>query len=252
MSAKPQSDPASPEGETPVSPSPPERTASPVGRRFARWLIGLSVILLIPAVPFLLLGEDFEQRQTDWLRGGLAPRELAAAVAGLLAADIFLPVPSTSVSTYAGAALGWGPGIGATWLGLTAGCLIGFALARWCGRPFAERFARGDDLAALDELMQRYGLIVLVVSRALPLLAEAAVLLTGLSRLSWRVFLFAIATSNLAIAAVYVAVGVYFRDSDALPWAIVASGTVPLLLALALRKRLFAAGTAGGRAESNG
>lgn len=252
MSAQPNSDSPSPNKRPPAASSADQPTASLAGRRFGRWLIGLSLILLIPVVPFLVLGEDFEQRQTDWLRAGLASRELAAAVAGLLAADIFLPVPSTSVSTYAGAALGWGPGIGATWLGLTAGCLIGFALARWLGRPFADRFARRDDLTALDELMRRYGLVVLVVSRALPLLAEAAVLLTGLSHLSWRVFLFAIATSNLAIAAVYVSVGVYFRDSDALPWAIVASGTVPLLLALLLRKRLFAAGTPDSLTESNG
>jgi 3-dehydroquinate synthase len=54
----------------------------------------------------------------------------------------------------------------------------------------------------MDNLGQRFGSGILVITRALPILAEAAVLLMGTVDLPWRQFLPAVMLSNLGIAAV--------------------------------------------------
>jgi 3-dehydroquinate synthase len=106
------------------------------------------------------------------------------------------------------------------------------------GRPFAKRWGNEADLDRLDRLSQRYGPLVLVVTRALPLLSEASVLLLGLSGLRWLPAALAILLSNAAIAAVYVSFGAWFQGSPALPWAVVASALLPLLPLWWVRKRL--------------
>jgi 3-dehydroquinate synthase len=70
---------------------------------------------------------------------------------------------------------------------------------------------------------------VLIVTRALPILAEAAVLLMGAARLPWRQFLPAIMLSNLGIALVYSILGRLARDRGQLLWAIAVSIALPLL-----------------------
>ena len=209
-------------------------------RSLLRIVIWVSVALLVPIIPFLLLGEGFEQKQLDWVRGGLSEAQLFGAVLSLLAADLFLPVPSTAVSTYAGASLPWAMGFSASWLGLMIGSLVGFGLTRTLGRPFAEKHARKETLDQLDTLSQKYGLIVLVVTRALPLLAEASVLIMGIARIPWSRFLIAVGLSNLVVAAAYVSLGAWFRGSPVLPITIVLSAVIPLALLAPFWKRLTA------------
>jgi 3-dehydroquinate synthase len=93
----------------------------------------------------------------------------------------------------------------------------------------AARLASTDDLERLDDLARRYGAWMLVATRALPILAEATVLLLGATGLAWRRFWPAVALSNLGIAAVYSVLGHLARRGDAMPLAIAASIALPLL-----------------------
>jgi uncharacterized membrane protein YdjX (TVP38/TMEM64 family) len=217
-------------------------------RAFVRGLIWFSLALLVPIVPFLLLGESFEEKVDQWIRAERSEFEIAASLFGILAVDLFLPVPSTAVSTYAGGVLPWGVAFLAAFGGLSCGHLLGFGLSRTLGRPFARRWGNEADLVRLDRLSQRYGPFILVVTRALPLLSEASVLLLGLSGLRWLPAALAILLSNAAIAAVYVSVGAWFQGSPALVWAVIASALLPLLPLWWVRKRL---GVDGGSAEPN-
>lgn len=224
-----------PDLPTPSVPEPESESAPP--RRSNRWSIFVALMFLLPLIPFLVLGDRFETRQLEYLRGDLSRTELALAVAGLIVIDLCLPVPSTAVMTYAGAALGWKLALLASWGGLIVSCLIGFVLGRWLGRPFAERFVDRRDLDALDRFARDRGVPLLIVTRALPLFAEAVVLLLGSSCLSWRKFLPAVAVANLAIAAVYTLLGEQFQNSPALPTVIIASALVPLAVGVYLRQR---------------
>ena len=200
----------------------------------------LAFFLAIPIIPFLLLGDAFEQDVQAWLQREREQTSgvLSAAVVGTLASDIFLPIPSSSVITYAGGVLGLWPATLWSWLGLTLGSSCGFGLSKLLGKPFAHRFAEPADLEKVEAAAARYGPALLLLSRPLPILAEACVLLFGTTTLSWRQFLLPVVVANLGIAFVYAACGAGFEDQKTLLVAAVVSGTVPLLLALLIRKRL--------------
>jgi uncharacterized membrane protein YdjX (TVP38/TMEM64 family) len=149
-------------------------------------------------------------------------------VCGVLAADLLLPVPSSMVSTLAGSELGVVGGTSASWVGMSAGAVVGFGLARRYGRPLAERLAAADDLARLDRLAARAGPALVVLTRAVPVLAEASVLLLGVNRLAWRRFLPALLASNLGIALAYAAFGEAAGEQEWLPIALGISAAAPL------------------------
>ncbi len=75
-----------------------------------KYLLPITVLLAIPAVPFLLYGDFFETElphaMREWLRGEPDSVSVAVAVVGLLSVDVFLPVPSSVVCSLAGSFLG--------------------------------------------------------------------------------------------------------------------------------------------------
>jgi uncharacterized membrane protein YdjX (TVP38/TMEM64 family) len=87
----------------------------------------------------------------------------------------------------------------------------------------------------MDAASRHYGAWVLVATRPLPVLAEAAVLFLGATHLSWRRFLPAVMLSNLGIAAVYSVLGHLARSQGELPLALAASIALPLLAATMAR-----------------
>ena len=208
-----------------------------------RPILVLSAVLAVPLFPVVLLGLAFEDKVEARMRAArVPPAARFGLVAGLLATDILLPIPSSAVTTWAGGVMGMWPAAAASTLGMTAGAAIGFALARTFGTRFVRGRAGERDLDKSASLYHRFGPLALVLTRALPILAEACVLLMGASGLSWRRFLPPVVLSNLVVSLTYAACGQYFQGRDALPAAVVASGTVPLLVALLARKWLPGAG----------
>jgi uncharacterized membrane protein YdjX (TVP38/TMEM64 family) len=207
-------------------------------RELFRTLPLMCVVLLVPVVPFLIFGGQVDQ----WLRGLAddppSPTATFSLVVGLLATDILLPIPSSVISTMSGWQLGWLAGTLATWIGMTMGAVIGFALARRFGHSFALWFSRGEDLERMRQVSDQYGPSVLVLTRAMPVFAEATVLIAGIHRLSWRRFMPAVLLSNLGIAIAYSALGDYAERHQWLPLALGVAIAVPVLVA-AVAKRFF-------------
>ena len=207
--------------------------SSPIPVKRICLLIGLAV--LVPGLPFLLLGEKFEKNLTAALPAEWPLEWTAAAVIGVLSADIVLPVPSSAVATLAGTVLGFTGGVLAIWLGLTIGVVVGFALARSGAASLLPRLAKESDQRDLKEWGARHGVWLLLITRPLPLIAEATVVLFGLLQLGWRPFLFAVVISNLAIAIVYAWIGVMAVQGEWVHLAIIGSAVIPLLMTLGLR-----------------
>ncbi|WP_372715604.1 TVP38/TMEM64 family protein [Novipirellula sp.] len=207
-------------------------------RELFRTLPLMCVVLLVPVLPFLFFGGRLE----DWLRGVAEDPPSVSATAtliiGLLATDILLPIPSSVVSTLSGWQLGWWRGTIATWIGMNLGAIIGFALARRWGQPFALWFSSGEDLQRMQMISDRYGPYVLVITRAVPVFAEASVLIAGIHQLSWRRFLPAVVFSNLGIAIAYSVFGDFAERHQWLPLALGVSVAVPVLVAAAAKRYL--------------
>lgn len=197
----------------------------------------LLLLFAIPIIPFVWLGESFEQSLLDALRQPRSPGVVSAWVIGLLAADMFLPVPSSAVMTYAGGILGVTWGTLVAWIGLSVGAVGGFGLARTFGERLARWLSDADDVVRMGDFAHRHGTTAIYLTRALPILSEACILMLGAGRMEWNRFLGPMFLSNGLLALTYSACGAWFRDSNSFPIAIVASGAIPLVAALVLRRR---------------
>jgi len=207
--------------------------------RTARLLASLTAAAVaVPLVPWLFWGTRLDHAVAAWLDPPPSPPVLAAAEIGVLAADILLPVPSSLVATLGGASLGLVAGTACAWLGMTLGSLIGWLLGRAAGiRGVATLDAEAR--AAVDARERRYGPLVVVLTRPLPILAEAAALMAGATGMPWRTFLAAAAPANLAIAFAWSLAGSLGRDADSLQWVAIAALAIPAAVAavVAVRRR---------------
>jgi uncharacterized membrane protein YdjX (TVP38/TMEM64 family) len=197
----------------------------------------IAAVLAIPIIPFFLFGERVEATVEHWLSPPPSGSTIFLLVVTVLATDVFLPVPSSLVSTLAGTQLSIPLATLASWLGLSLGASLGFGVARALGRPLAVRLAGAEDLARLDRLSERLGPRLLVLLRALPVLAEASILLFGATRLSWMRFFVPVALANLGIAAAYSILGHYGRTQHVTLYVLAASIVLPLLATTMVRWR---------------
>ena len=200
-----------------------------------RWsLLSLGLLLLI-IVPFLL----FEERMISWSEAIIdkqgSPWAVAAVLVGLLATDILLPIPSSFVATASGYLLGLWYGTVATWSGLMAGAVAGYAFGSRCGRAVALRFVGEAEFQHAATVRKRFGDWMIVVLRAVPVLAEASVVLAGLSEMPLRRVLFLTGLANLGIAVTYAAVGAYAVEVNSFLLAFAGSILLPGLAMLAAR-----------------
>lgn len=203
-------------------------------RDMLRPLLPVVVVLLAPVVPFLFFGERMEAWVESWRADPPSAPVTAAVAIGLLGSDIFLPVPSSVVSTLAGWRLGGPLGALISWIGMTAGAALGFALARRWGGPWALRMARPQDLQRIGRLRDRLGPFVLAATRGVPVLAEASVLWMGMHGLPWRRFWTPVLLSNLGLSIAYACFGAWAERHGWLPLALAVSIALPVLLATIL------------------
>jgi uncharacterized membrane protein YdjX (TVP38/TMEM64 family) len=200
-----------------------------------RWAILWTILIAIVIVPFLVFEKQFEQLSTWLAQGNASGWATAAAILALLALDVFLPVPSSIVSTGAGALLGFWQGTVVIWSGMTLGCLLGYVFGAYSAGP-ARRLVGADGLARAGKVMDRYGLFALVICRPIPVLAESSVVFAGLVKSPLVPFLWLTALADLGIALAYAAVGAFsmqagsflltFAGALALPGVAILAGKV--------------------------
>jgi uncharacterized membrane protein YdjX (TVP38/TMEM64 family) len=202
-----------------------------------RWVILIGLMFALIIIPFLIFEKQFEALGT-WVAEGHASGWLSATtIAGLLALDVFLPVPSSIVSTGAGVLLGFWRGAAVIWLGMTAGCAIGYAFgAKAAGA--ARKLVGEDGLTRANQIMDRHGNWALVVCRPIPVLAESSVVFAGLVRSPLRPFVWMTTLSNLGIALAYAAVGAFSMEMQSFLLTFAAALALPGVAMLAGKKWL--------------
>ncbi len=141
-----------------------------------------------------------------------------------------MPIPSSMVATLLGARLPWLIAVAVIWFGQTLGAVVGFWIARWLGEPLLNRLSTESDRTQLQRWLEQSSAVTLCITRPLPILAEATVLLVGASGLRWTKFIWPVLASNLGIAIIYATLGAWGKQEGALIWTLLASICVPLLL----------------------
>jgi uncharacterized membrane protein YdjX (TVP38/TMEM64 family) len=201
--------------------------------------VAVALLALILA-PFFLL-EDSMNAASAWVIARERPPALAgAAMALLLAADVALPIPSSLVSTAAGALFGWLQGACISWVGMTLGCAAAWVIGRWAGLRGLRRFVGEADLAVAERLAVRYGAAAIIVARPVPVLAEASVLLAASCGMSLSRFFVHCALANASVALVYAVVGAFAMDVSSFLLAYAGAIGLPgigFLVARTLRRR---------------
>lgn len=140
------------------------------------------ITLLIPILPFAVVGELPGEQ---WL-SARDDNALLFGITGmsLLAADVLLPIPSSIVGSLLGARLGFLPGFLCAWLGLVLGSLVGYGAGRLL-------------LARLSPILPRTPtLLILFISRPVPVFAEAVTFAAGAGRMALASFLAASTAGN--------------------------------------------------------
>jgi uncharacterized membrane protein YdjX (TVP38/TMEM64 family) len=155
-------------------------------------------------LPYFFLGAATEERVAALVAANRPGIALTGAV--LLALDIVLPVPSSVVATAVGAAAGPWLGTLANAAGLTAGCAAGLLLGR-SGSPLARRILGGAQFRRVESGLARYGIVALLICRAVPVLAEASIVAAGAGRAPFWPALAASGVANLVIGAAYAFAG---------------------------------------------
>ena len=198
-------------------------------RRTTRLLLALTLAAVaVPLVPFLLFGTRLDHIVSRWLEPRPTAAVLALVEVAVLAADLLLPVPSSMVATLGGAELGIALGTCCAWLGMTAGSLAGWWLGKTAGSSRAS--ARQQ---------HRLGPLLVILSRPLPLVAEAAALVAGAAGMRLRDFFAAVAAGNLAIAFVWTAAGALGARADSLQWMLALSLALPVAASWLVARRRF-------------
>lgn len=192
----------------------------------------------VPLVPFLAFGTRLDHLVARWLDPLPAAPALAAIEVGVLAADLVLPVPSSMVATLGGAHLGVVIGTACAWLGMTTGAMVGWWLGYTAGTATLSRLT-AEEQERLVRRQRRYGPLAVVLTRPLPLVAEAAAIMAGAAGMGWREFLLAAGSGNLAIALVWSVAGALGQQADSLQWVLVGSLALPVAITwLVLRRNL--------------
>jgi uncharacterized membrane protein YdjX (TVP38/TMEM64 family) len=159
----------------------------------------LALFFLVEALGIRLLVEP-----TPWLsRGGVLAATLGV---GLLIADVLLPVPSSLVMVAHGALFGVLGGTLLSLAGSTLAALFGFWIGRRGGR-LLERLVPSAERERADYLLKRWGMLAIIVTRPVPLLAETIAIMAGTSRMSWGSVTLAALLGSLPPALLYALTG---------------------------------------------
>ncbi len=142
-------------------------------------------------------------------------RSVGAAIAGisLLIADVFLPVPSSLVMIANGLLFGVVLGVLLSLLGNLGAALLGFFIGRQ-GGPLLARFVPPLERNRANDLLAQWGLLAIIVTRPVPLLAETTVIMAGASTMRWKPMILANLAGSLPISLLYALTGATAASFD--------------------------------------
>ena len=196
--------------------------------RVCKWILLTTVLLAAILVPFALFGDAIDTWVNAFIeRSRNRPLAASLVLGGLLAGDILLPTPSSILSTACGALLGLPLGTAVSLAGMTLSAVAGYGVGRLGQRQVIERWIGAESAARLQRVASRYGAWTVVITRPVPILAEATTVFAGLARYPFAPFLGQSLLANLGISALYAAVGARSSSSAGLLWALLAALALP-------------------------
>jgi uncharacterized membrane protein YdjX (TVP38/TMEM64 family) len=127
-----------------------------------------------------------------------------AAIAGilLLIADVFLPIPSILIMVANGALFGVAGGAILSLIGCVGAALTGFGVGR-AGNDLIRRFVTPREHERAGALLRAWGVVAIVISRPIPIVAETVAILAGGSPVTWMQALLAAIAGSIIPSVAY-------------------------------------------------
>ncbi|MEM7300036.1 MAG: VTT domain-containing protein [Pseudomonadota bacterium] len=143
-----------------------------------------------------------------WLERALEidPAWVAVAAVLLLFLDLFVAVPTLTITILSGFFLGFPMGAAAAFLGMSLAAFTGFAISRiWGDRAISFVLRNPSDRREMAEAFNSNGPVMIMLSRAAPIVPEVTACMagaTGMSLLRYAVF-FSISTMPYVLIGAY-------------------------------------------------
>lgn len=158
----------------------------------------LKLILLIAtffASTFLLIkltGILTIEQIKDWLiiAKEFSPLYVGGIVTLLLFADLFIAIPTLTITILAGYFLGFGYGVLASLLGMILAGITGYYISRFYGDSiFGFLIKEENQRIKAINTFQKHGFVMILLSRVMPILPETTACLSGMTRMNFSTFL---------------------------------------------------------------
>lgn len=169
------------------------------------------ILALVFASTFVLgrvLGILTIENVSHWLdrARSIEPLWVAAAVILLLFVDIFVAVPTLTITILAGNFLGFPLGAAAAFAGMSLAASTGYGLSRRWGDAVVRFLVK--DAASRDEMAQsfrQYGPALIMLSRAAPIVPEVTACLAGATKMppARYALFFSLSTLPYVLTAAY-------------------------------------------------
>jgi len=166
----------------------------------------LKIFLIIAAVfasTFILIkftGLLTIEQIEGWLRqaGELSPLYVGAIVALLLFADLFIAIPTLTVVIFAGYFIGHVYGALAALTGIILAGVCGYIISRYYGDDILSFLVKDKNKRnEAVNTFQKHGFVMIILSRAMPILPETTACLSGMTRMPFSKFLAAWLISSI-------------------------------------------------------
>ncbi len=174
-------------------------------RTLLRVMLILAAIFASTFVIARLLGILTEENVRHWLAeaSGISVWWIGAIVVALLFIDLFVAVPTLTVTILAGYFMGFAGGVSAAFLGMMLAAVCGYAICHRYGAGLIARLVSDTDKRQeLTDAFHRNGPAMILLSRAAPILPEVTACMAGATRMRFSLFLALVVVSTLPYACI--------------------------------------------------
>ncbi len=154
---------------------------------------------------------------------------LGSLIVILLFIDLFIAVPTMTIILLAGYFIGFELALFYTFIGLLSASLTGYFLSKKYGEKVLDKLSSNEQQKLeMKELFNKHGVLVLVLSRAVPMLPEVSSCLAGTCKMTLKRFLLAWSIGTVPYLTVITYAGSISNFDNPMP-AIIAAVAITLL-----------------------
>ena len=104
-------------------------------------------------------------------------------------------------------------GAGLSLIGSLGAALVGFFIGRH-GEQVLARFVPSEERSRANRMLDEWGVLAIIVTRPIPLLAETTAIMAGASTMGWRSMILATLAGSFPVAVLYALTGATAANLD--------------------------------------